>query len=51
MRRAWAEAGRGGLSPALAVADMRALPSAGGTFDAVVCADNAVAHLMHAEAG
>jgi glycine/sarcosine N-methyltransferase len=30
VRRAWAEAGRRGVSPALAVADMRALPFAAG---------------------
>jgi glycine/sarcosine N-methyltransferase len=48
VHRAWAEADRTGLSPAVAVADMRAMPFPDGAFDAVVCADNAVAHLLDA---
>ncbi len=45
LRRARA-AGAGGRR--VAVADMRALPFADGTFDAVVCADNALPHLLTA---
>ena len=35
-----------GPRPGLAAADMRVLPFAGGCVDAVVCADNAVPHLL-----
>lgn len=46
VRRAAAESARRGADAALGVADMRALPFAEAGFDAVVCADNAVPHLM-----
>ncbi|WP_323181208.1 class I SAM-dependent methyltransferase [Streptomyces virginiae] len=42
------EAGRRSLTLPVAVADMRALPFAGTSFDAVVCADNALPHLLTA---
>ncbi len=45
-RRAQAECARRHTDAALAVADLRALPFADAAFDAVVCIDNAVAHLM-----
>jgi SAM-dependent methyltransferase len=48
LRRARQEAGAAGVPAALAVADMRAIPFVDGAFDAVICADNAVAHLMDA---
>lgn len=41
-------AARGGPTVGLAAADMRALPFAAATFDAVVCADNALPHLLTA---
>ncbi|MGD1216867.1 class I SAM-dependent methyltransferase [Streptomyces krungchingensis] len=44
--RAAREAGRRNLSLCTAVADMRYLPFADGRFDAVVCADNALPHLL-----
>jgi glycine/sarcosine N-methyltransferase len=44
--RARAEALARGLRVRVAVADMRALPWQGATMDAVVCADNAVTHLL-----
>src|SRR5690606_24826410 len=46
LRRARIEARRVDVPAALAVADMRHLPYADSTFDVVVCADNAVAHLL-----
>ncbi|WP_078971976.1 class I SAM-dependent methyltransferase [Streptomyces sp. WM6368] len=46
--RAAREAARRGLALPLAVADMRALPFAEASFDAVVCADNALPHLLTA---
>ncbi|MFF7588321.1 class I SAM-dependent methyltransferase [Kitasatospora purpeofusca] len=47
--RAAAEAvARGGRLPAVA-ADMRRLPFADGVFDAVVCADNSLPHLLSCE--
>jgi len=46
LHRARSEAGRRRLPATLAVGDMRALPYADSAFDAVVCADNAVAHLL-----
>lgn len=46
IRRARAESVGRGVRAAFAVADMRALPYADRCFDAVVCADNAVAHLL-----
>ena len=46
LRRARAEAGRTGVPAPLVVADMRRLPYADGSFDAVICADNAIAHLL-----
>jgi glycine/sarcosine N-methyltransferase len=49
VRRARAECGRRGVEAGLAVADMRALPFAGGTFDVVVCADNSLPHLLTAQ--
>lgn len=49
-RRAHAECTVRHTDPHLAVADVRALPFPDGTFDAVVCADNALAHLLSAEA-
>jgi ubiquinone/menaquinone biosynthesis C-methylase UbiE len=48
VRRAREECARRGVEAPLGVADMRSLPVADRTFDAVVCADNAVAHLMTA---
>lgn len=45
-RRAHVECARRHTDALLAVADLRALPFADGAFDAVVCIDNAVAHLM-----
>jgi SAM-dependent methyltransferase len=48
-RRAQAECARRHTPAALAVADLRALPFADGSFDAVLCIDNALAHLMDAE--
>lgn len=46
--RARAECAKHRLDAALGVADMRALPFADGSFDAALCADNAIAHLMSA---
>jgi ubiquinone/menaquinone biosynthesis C-methylase UbiE len=46
LRRARAEAHRTRVPAALAVGDMRALPYADSCFDAVICADNAIAHLL-----
>jgi ubiquinone/menaquinone biosynthesis C-methylase UbiE len=46
LRRARLEARRVGLPATLTVADMRRLPYADSSFDAVVCADNAIAHLL-----
>ncbi|MGW6732398.1 class I SAM-dependent methyltransferase [Streptomyces sp. NPDC055013] len=44
--RAAREAARRGLSLRTAVADMRRLPFPDGQFDAVVCADNSLPHLL-----
>ncbi|MFJ7205748.1 class I SAM-dependent methyltransferase [Streptomyces sp. NPDC098789] len=44
--RAAREAGRRNLSLRAAAADMRRLPFADGRFDAVVCADNSLPHLL-----
>ncbi|POX60134.1 class I SAM-dependent methyltransferase [Streptomyces sp. Ru62] len=44
--RAVREAARRGLSLRTATADMRRLPFPDGRFDAVVCADNALPHLL-----
>jgi glycine/sarcosine N-methyltransferase len=44
--RARAESAIRGLRSRLAVADMRALPWAHASMDAVICADNAVPHLL-----
>jgi glycine/sarcosine N-methyltransferase len=46
LRRARLEARRTGVPAPLAAADMRRMPYADGSFDAVVCADNAIAHLL-----
>lgn len=46
LRRARLEANRSGLPAPLAVADMRRLPYAPACFDVVICADNAIAHLL-----
>jgi ubiquinone/menaquinone biosynthesis C-methylase UbiE len=46
LRRARLEARRLDVPAPLTVADMRRLPFAGSSFDAVVCADNAIAHLL-----
>jgi SAM-dependent methyltransferase len=46
--RAAREAARRDLALPVAVADMRRLPFHGGRFDAVVCADNALPHLLTA---
>lgn len=46
IRRAREEATARGVAAAFAVADLRAQPWADDSFDAVVCADNAVAHLL-----
>lgn len=46
--RAADEAGARGLRLATAAADMRALPFRASAFDVVVCADNALAHLLTA---
>lgn len=46
IHRARGEATARGVAAAFAVADLRNLPYADGRFDAVVCADNAVAHLL-----
>jgi glycine/sarcosine N-methyltransferase len=51
IRRARHERGRRGAGTqllGLAVADMRALPFAAGSFGAVVCADNSLPHLLRA---
>lgn len=45
-RRARAECARRHTESRLAVADLRSLPFADASFDAVLCVDNAVAHLM-----
>ncbi|MFJ1867273.1 class I SAM-dependent methyltransferase [Streptomyces sp. NPDC088097] len=47
--RATREAADRGLTLPVAVADMRALPFPEASFDAVVCADNALPHLLTAE--
>ncbi|MFJ6481190.1 MULTISPECIES: class I SAM-dependent methyltransferase [unclassified Streptomyces] len=47
--RAAREAAQRSLTLPAAVADMRALPFADASFDAVVCADNALPHLLTAE--
>jgi glycine/sarcosine N-methyltransferase len=47
--RARAECRRRGVRAALTVADMRALPFADAAFEAVVCADNSLPHLLTAE--
>jgi SAM-dependent methyltransferase len=47
--RARAEARSRGLALPTAAADMRHLPVAPGEFDAVVCADNSLAHLLTPE--
>lgn len=49
VRRARAEAAARGTAVPVAVADMRRLPFAARAFDAVVCADNALPHLLSAE--
>ncbi|MFG2992526.1 class I SAM-dependent methyltransferase [Streptomyces sp. NPDC048257] len=46
--RAAQEAAQRGLALPVAAADMRALPFADATFDALVCADNALPHLLTA---
>lgn len=46
--RAAREAARRALALPAAAADMRALPFGDGSFDAVVCADNALPHLLTA---
>jgi ubiquinone/menaquinone biosynthesis C-methylase UbiE len=46
LRRARIEARRIGVPAPLAVADMRRLPYADAGFGVVVCADNAIAHLL-----
>ncbi|WP_420081148.1 methyltransferase domain-containing protein [Streptomyces sp. JL4002] len=46
--RAAREAARRGLDLPVGAADMRALPFADASFDAVVCADNALPHLLTA---
>ncbi|WP_369779037.1 class I SAM-dependent methyltransferase [Streptomyces sp. R33] len=46
--RAGREAAARGLALSTAAADMRALPFRDGSFDAVVCADNALPHLLTA---
>lgn len=46
VRRAVRECAEAGVSATLAVADMRALPLDDGCVDAVVCADNALPHLL-----
>lgn len=48
LRRARAECARRGVRAALVPADMRALPFADGSFEVVVCADNALPHLLTA---
>lgn len=50
LRRARLEARRRGLSVPLTVADMQHLPFADASFDVILCADNAVAHLLEDEA-
>ncbi len=47
--RAAREAADRGLALPVAAADMRALPFADASFDAVVCADNALQHLLTAQ--
>jgi SAM-dependent methyltransferase len=44
--RAAGEAAQRGLRIPFAAADLRALPFRGGTFEVVVCADNALPHLL-----
>ncbi len=46
VRRARRECAVHKVAGAFTVADLRALPYGNGSFDAVVCADNAVAHLL-----
>lgn len=46
IRRARREADARGLSVWLDIADMRALPFRTGVFDAVICADNSLPHLL-----
>lgn len=46
VRRAKAECSVRGIDAELGVADMRSLPFPDRRFDALICADNAVAHLM-----
>lgn len=46
LRRAARECEAAGVAATLAVADMRALPLDDGCVDAVVCADNALPHLL-----
>jgi SAM-dependent methyltransferase len=46
VQRAAREADRRGLSARFLVADMRRLPFAPGSFDAVMCADNSLPHLL-----
>lgn len=46
VRRAHAEARARGISLSVATADMRRLPFADEAFDVVVCADNALPHLL-----
>ena len=48
VRRAQAECRRRGVQAALAAADMRALPFARAAVEVVVCADNALPHLLTA---
>ncbi|MCL6669930.1 class I SAM-dependent methyltransferase [Streptomyces panaciradicis] len=47
--RAAAEAAARGVELPVTAADMRRLPFRPGAFDAVVCADNSIAHLMSCE--
>jgi SAM-dependent methyltransferase len=47
--RATAEAAARGVGLATMAADMRRLPFRSGVFDAVVCADNSLAHLLTAQ--
>jgi len=49
VRRAGREAAARDLSVELAIADMQALPFRTGAFDAVICADNALPHLLTRE--
>src|SRR5690606_10797519 len=48
-RRAADEAAAGGLDLRVLAADMRRLPFRDASFDAVVCADNSLPHLLDAD--